>query len=67
MLLPRLPDPALNRWRLRIGIAGTILLIAYMAALPLLVSEQGVRQNDQIAGKAAPASRIHPGRATPPK
>ena len=37
-LLPRPPDPALARWRLGIGIAGTLLLTAYMAALPLLVS-----------------------------
>ncbi len=37
-LIPHPPDAALDRWSLRIGIVGTLLMVAYMAALPMLVS-----------------------------
>jgi hypothetical protein len=35
-LFPPIFDPILERWRLRIGIAGTLLMAAYIAILPLL-------------------------------
>ncbi|MGD0106340.1 MAG: hypothetical protein ABSC06_20205 [Rhodopila sp.] len=37
-LLPHTPDPAVERWRLRIGIAGIVLTILYLVLLPLFAS-----------------------------
>jgi hypothetical protein len=34
--MPSEPDPVLERWRLRIGVVGIVVAVAYMAFLPML-------------------------------